>query len=165
MSSTGARVYDFWAEPGEFRWFNSRRIPGPRNLLEIRKGSVSLLNVPPKVAGLYRVVYGAFLVVGAWLGSLAYWAASASEVDIVFRGSALSAAIVLTLVAFFIWLREFPAFLARRSSKRGSDLRVTMVDYRGFYHRLVVESEGEDFKLTIAGSRGRVRRALALGGS
>jgi hypothetical protein len=165
LTDAGAQVYDFWAERGEFKWFNSRRVPGPRNLLEIRKGSVQLLTVPPKVAGLYRVVYGAFVVMGALLASLTYWAISASEVDVVLRASALSAAVVLTSVAFAIWTRWFAALLARRSPKPGLVLRVTTADYRGFYHRLVVTSGGEEFKLTVGGRRARVRRALSLGGS
>lgn len=156
------QVYDFWAEKGQFKWLNTKRIPGPRDVLEIRSGSARLLRAPQWVAGVYRAIYGAFLVAGAALGSLSYWAASAASENVFIRVFAFSASVVLVGLALAIMLRGFFAFAARHSPKPGLEVHVTDAEYHRFYHQLVVNSEEGEFKLTIGGLRRRVVRALAL---
>ncbi len=161
---TERNSYVFWAERGQFKVWDSRRIPGPREVLEIRRGSVRLLQVPKEVARLYRMAYSGYSALGVVLASIAYWSLSASDVEFALRVFAILLAIVLTLVAFAMSARRFPEFMARRSPGPGLDLVVVHLEYHAFYHRLVVKSMGEEFKLTVGGLPGQVRRAVVLSG-
>lgn len=162
MIAQGKSVYDFWAEQGRFRWLDPKRVPGPTTVLEVRKGSLSLLHPPAKASGLWRVVYSGFLLTGALIGSIAYWTASAADVNLILRAFVLSTGIVVVCLAFVIVTRQFPAFLARRSPKPGLVLEVARADYHHFYHHFVVRSKDGEFELTVGGWRSRVRRSMLL---
>ncbi len=162
MAGTASHTYDFYSEEGTFKFV---RLAARRTvrILEVRPGVVYVLNPGRAYWNLQRVIGVACAVVGSIVAGLAFGPFEALGASLPL--SLLGSFLVLFVVAWAVITAEqrlLWAYLARHSPDPGLVVKIEGVEYHHVYHTIFASSAGRRIQLTVAASRGRLRRAIAL---
>ena len=134
-------------------------------IIEMRRGSVLVLNPPSNLWTLRRTVVTSATVFGSLLGYLTLLLVRGSGTNLALVVLGLFSFVAVAALVVTIEERWFWPHVARSIPEGGLEIHVDRVEYHLFYHTLIAASDGQRFQLTVGGLASRVRRALTLAGS